>query len=112
MNTTPSLSLTCEQASRLQAYLQAYRRYAVVSLIASTDRNNTLRFLQTIQGKLVAAMDQHTAWLQLILTTEEMTTLKTIITALLSFYAKEPASAERSATLADLAALKAMRKGY
>lgn len=112
MSTAPPLTLTRQQAHRLQAYLQTYRRYAFASLMPSTERNNTLRILQVIQGKLIDVMDQKTALLQLILTTEEMTTFKVVITEVLLLYAKQPESAERSATLADLAALKGSLKGF
>ena len=112
MGTAPQLVLTREQASRLQAYLQTYRRYAFASLVPSTERNTTLRILQAMQGKLIDVMDQKTALLQLVLTTEEMTTIKIIITDLLILYAREPASVERNATLVDLAALKGSLKGY
>jgi hypothetical protein len=107
MNTAPPLTLTREQASRLQAYLQTYRRYALAALLPGTERNTTLRILQTMQGKLIAALDQHPVSFQLVLTTEEMTTLKTIVTEVMLLYARQPESAERLATLADLAALKA-----
>jgi hypothetical protein len=40
-----------------------------------------------------------------------MATLKAVITELLALYAKEPESAERIATLGDLAALKSSLKG-
>ena len=112
MSTAPPLSLTHDQARRLQAYLQTYRRYAFASLMPCTDRNNTLRILQAMQGKLIGVMDQNTALLTFILTTEEMTTLRTILTELLLLYAHQPASTERSATLADLAALKGSLKSY
>src|SRR5579884_4558658 len=80
MSTAPPLTLTRDQASRLQAYLQTYRRYAFATLLPGTDRNTTLRTLQTMQGKLIATLDQQTAPFQLVLTTEEMTTIKTIAT--------------------------------
>jgi hypothetical protein len=112
MGTAPPLQLTRDQASRLQAYLQAYRRYAFASLMPSVERNTALRILQTMQGKLIKVMDQKTALLQLVLTREEMTTLKTIITELLALYARQPESAERIATLGDLAALKISLKGF
>lgn len=57
-------------------------------------------------------MDQQTAVLQLALTAEEMATMKAVITDLLALYAKEPESAERIATLGDLAALKSSLNGY
>jgi hypothetical protein len=57
-------------------------------------------------------MDQKTALFTCTLTREEMTTLKTMTTELLLLYAKEPASDQRNAVLADLAALKArLREG-
>jgi hypothetical protein len=111
VSAAPPLSLTHERARRLQVYLQTYRRYAFASLLPSVDRNTTLRILQAMQGKLIDVMDQKTALLQLVLATEEMTTLKTIITEVLLLYAKQPASAERTATLADLTALKTSLKG-
>jgi hypothetical protein len=111
MSTAPPLSLTHEQASRLQAYLQTYRRYTFASLMPSTGRNITLRVLQAMQGKLIDVMGQKTALLQFVLTAEEMTTLKAIITELLLLYAKQPESVERGTTLADLAALKVSLRG-
>lgn len=65
-----------------------------------------------MQGKLIEMMDQQTAVLQLALTAEEMATMKAVITDLLALYAKEPESAERIATLGDLAALKSSLNGY
>jgi hypothetical protein len=111
MNTAPPLPLTREQASRLHAYLQTYRRYALAALLPGTDRNTTLRILQTMQGKLIAALDQQIVSFQLVLTTEEMTTVTTMVTELMLLYARQPESAERLATLADLAALKASLRG-
>lgn len=110
MSTAPPLILTREQASRLQAYLQTYRRYAFAEILPGADRNITLRVLQTMQGKLITVIDQRSALFRLVLTPEEMTTLKAIITALLTLYAQEPASQERNAILTDLAALKASLK--
>jgi hypothetical protein len=45
MSTAPPLSLTREQARRLQGYVQTYRRYAFASLMPGTERNTTLRIL-------------------------------------------------------------------
>ncbi|HEU5384027.1 MAG TPA: hypothetical protein VFV38_52195 [Ktedonobacteraceae bacterium] len=112
MSTAPPLTLTREQASRLQAYLQAYRRYAFAMLLPCADRNTTLRVLQTMQGKLIGVIDQKTIPFRLVLTTEEMATLKIITAELLMLYAQESASEERNAILTDLAALKASLKHY
>jgi hypothetical protein len=107
MSTAPPLTLTREQTSRLQAYLQTYRRYAFAALLPGAERNTILRTLQTMQGKLIDALDQKTAPFRLALTVEEMTTLRAIATELLLLYAKEPASEQRNDILTDLAALKA-----
>jgi hypothetical protein len=109
--------LTREQASRLQASLQTYRRYAFASLAPSPKRNTTLRILQGIQGKLIAVIDvallnQKTALLSLVLTVGEITALRTIIEELRLLSMQEKASAERDATLADLRALKDTLQGY
>ncbi len=112
MSTAPPLTLTREQARRLQGYVQTYRRYAFASLMPSAERNTTLRILQAIQGKLIDVMDQKTALLTCTLTVEEMTALKAMTTDLLLLYAKEPESHQRSAILADLAALKASLRGF
>lgn len=112
MSTAPPLTLTREQARRLHEYIQTYRRYAFASLMPSAERNTTLRILQAIQGKLIDVLDQRTALLTCTLTMEEMTTVKTMTTELLLLYAKEPASDQRSALLADLAALKTSLKSF
>lgn len=111
MSTAPPLLLSRSQAGHLQGYIQTYRHYAFASITPSTGRNNTLRILQAVQGKFIEAMDQQTAVLQLILTVEEIATLRTVIMELLALYAKRPESAERIATLGDLAALRNSLKG-
>ena len=111
MSTAPPLVITRDQANRLQGYVQAYRHYAFASLAPSTERNHTLRVLQAVQGKLIEATDQKTAMLQLVLTTGEVATVKAVVTELLVLHAKQPGSAERIATLGDLAALKSSLKG-
>jgi hypothetical protein len=112
MSTAPPFLLTWDQAKRLCAYVQTYRQYALTSLMPSTGRNTTLRVLQVIQGKLIETLDQQATTLQLVLTREEMATLKTAIFELLVLYARQSESQERIATLADLAALKASLKNY
>lgn len=115
MSAAPPFLLTREQALRLQAYIQTYHRYILTSLLPSNERNTTLRVLQAVQGKLFEAMDQAiqpTSPLPLLLTREEMTTVRAAVTDLLSLYSKQPESAERIATLSDLAALKASLKMY
>ncbi len=106
MSTAPPFPLRREQAKRLHIYIQTYRQYALTSLLPSPGRNTTLRVLQTMQGKLIDVLDQQTDVLPLVLSQEEMMTLKATVTELLTLCAKRPESVERTATLNDLAALK------
>lgn len=112
MSTAPPFLLSHEQATRLQAYIQTYRQYAFYALLPSVERNVMLRSLQELQGKVITAMDQKTELLQLALTMEETTTLRTAVAVLLGLYAQQPESAARTATLADLAALNLSLKCY
>ncbi len=112
MSIAPPLLLSREQAMRLQTYIQTYRQYAFSSLLPSTERNNTLRILQVVQGKIIEAMDQSVTPLQLVLAKEEGATLKTVTTELLILYARQPDSNERTATLGDLAGLKTSLRFY
>lgn len=112
MSTAPPFILTREQAVRLQGYIQTYRHYALSLLLPSTERNVMLRGLQALQGKLIEALDQKAEPLRLILSGEEMMVLKTTVNGLLTLYGGQPESAERTATLGDLASLKISLKGY
>lgn len=106
MSTAPPFALSREQATRLQAYIQFYRQYAFSSLLPSVERNNTLRLLQLVQGKIIQILDQGPGRLQLILSCEERTMLKAVATDLLLLWSRQPESPERLTTLGDLAALK------
>lgn len=115
MRVAPPFLLTRDQALRLQAYIQTYRHYALSSVLPSATRNTILRILQTIQGKVIEAIDHSTtatARISLLFTREEVTVLKTTVTELLSLYAGQPESIERIMTLSDLASLKTSLKKY
>ena len=105
--------LTQERASRLLAYIQTHRRQALTRSAPSTERNATQRLLQALQGKLIHELDasrhQHaSALVSLPLSNEEVKALKTMVTDLLLFTAREPATEQRAATLVDLSGLKGM----
>lgn len=105
MNVLP-FALTKEQASRLLAYIQTYRRHVLTQLAPSTDRNAIQRYLQALQGKLIQEMDQRGAITQLALTHEEKGALQSMVADFLQVTKQEPATEQRDATLQDLSALK------
>jgi hypothetical protein len=106
MSTAPPFILTREQAVRLQSYIQTYRQYALARLMPSTERNILLRGLQALQGKLIEALDQPISPLQLVLSRDDVVVLKAMVNGLLTLYGGQLESADRTATINDLAALK------
>lgn len=102
----PQLTLTRAQATRWHTCLQHYRCYAFTVLYPCPHRNSTLRILQALQGKLISVADQPMPLFQLLLTAEEILTLRSITIELLQIYARQPAGAQRNALLADVAALR------
>lgn len=112
MSTAPPFIVTRDQAVRLHGYVQTYRQYALTKLLPSTERNVVLRGLQALQGKLISALDQQTTPLRLVLDRKEGAILKATVNGLLTLYGGQPESAERTATINDLAALKISLKGY
>ena len=106
MSAAPPFLLTREQATRLHDYIQTYRQYALTRLLPSTERNVLLRGLQALQGKLIEALDQPISPLRLVLSRDGVGVLNTMVNGLLTLYGGQADSAERTATLVDLAALK------
>ena len=106
MSAAPPFLLTREQATRLHDYIQTYRQYALTRLLPSTERNVLLRGLQALQGKLIEALDQPISPLRLVLSRDEVGVLNTMVNGLLTLYGGQPESANRTATINDLAALK------
>ena len=112
MSAAPPFPLTLEQAARLQEYVQTYRRYALTALMPSTVRNNTIRILQMVQGKIIEVVDTKVAVSQIVFTREEISTLRTVIGELLLIYVQLPESSGRNTALTDLAMLKNGLKMY
>jgi len=110
MSTAPPFIVTREQAVRLHGYIQTYRQYALTKLMPSTKRNVLLRGLQALQGRLIETLDQPANPLLLALSRDEVVVLKTTVNGLLTLYGGQPESAERTAIINDLAALKASLK--
>lgn len=112
VSTGSPLSLERKRAGRLQAYVRIYRQYIFAALLPSVERNSMLRLLQTMQGKLISALDQQTDTLQLVLAPEEMVVLQKVVAELLRLYAKQPDNGNRLAIVTDLADIKESLQGY
>src|SRR5581483_10058963 len=84
MSTAPPFFLTHDQAARLQAYIKTYRQHAFDTMLPTTERNSLLRLTQSVQGKLGQLQSLRDESLPLVLTQEEKTALKAVITELLN----------------------------
>jgi hypothetical protein len=103
--------LHAEQAERLLHYMQTYRRYVLIHLPPTQERNATLRLVQALQGKLLALKPFQSSLVQLVINREEGTVLQAMARGLLQMYGEQPnASAERATTLADVGRLYAYLK--
>ncbi|HEU5383622.1 MAG TPA: hypothetical protein VFV38_50120 [Ktedonobacteraceae bacterium] len=102
----PPFSMNHEQAQRLVSYIQTYRRYAWEYQAPSRERNELIRLLQTVQGKLMSSMDQRNEYIWLPLAVAETAALQTMVNDLFALYGMEPASDDRNRTIADLILLK------
>ena len=112
MSTAPpsSFGMNREQSQRLVRYIQTYRRYAWEYQPPSRERNELMRLLQTIQGKLMSSIDLRNEYIWLPLAVEETAALQAMVSDLFVLYGMEPASDERNQTIADLALLKTSLK--
>lgn len=106
MQTGPILHLNRHQAAQLAAHCSAYRSYLWRCLLPSSERNQALRSIQGLQGRLEQLQEQGRADLALLLSMEEGTTLKQLFLILMQQYGTEPPSAERTQKLGELASLR------
>lgn len=108
MPTTPVLRLSREQAEQLATYCSLYRAYMWRTMSPSPERNQTLRAIQSLQGRLMACKGQERERVTVLVTTEEGNGLRQMLTKLLELYRTELPSSERTQVLGELAALRGL----
>lgn len=106
MQTGPILRLNRQQIIQLAAHCSAYRSYLWHCLMPSPERNQALRHIQALQGRLEQLQEEQQANLALSLSMEEGTTLKQLFLILMQQYGTESPSAERTQKLGELAGLR------
>ena len=105
METAPMLHLNSQQLAQLIGYCAAYRSYLWQHVLPTPERNQTVRGLQGLQGRLEKAQEQATV-LALPLCPEEKTALTQLFRGMTQYYAAAPSSEERTRALGDLASLR------
>lgn len=108
MRTGSVLHLNRQQGTQLAAYCSAYRSYLWHCLLPSPERNQALRSIQGVQGRLEQLQEQGQAHLALPLSMEEGTTLKQLFIILMQQYGNAPPSAERNQKLGELGSLRVL----
>ncbi len=108
MHTGPILHLNRQQGTQFAAHCSAYRSSLWRCLLPSPERNQALRGIQGLQGRLEQLQEQGQAHLALSLSMEEGTILKQLFIILMQQYGNAPPSAERNQKLGELGSLRVL----
>ena len=102
INAALTLLLSLAQATRLASYCADYRAYAWRSLPPTTERNQTMKALQAVQGRLSQARATGGETLWLITDEEEKQALRHMVCILIRLKGTEAATPERNRVLGEL----------
>jgi hypothetical protein len=106
MHTAPVLRLNAAQVAQLIGYCTTYRSFLWRSALPTLERNQMLRSLQALQGRLEKAREHAQVEIALLLTREEQHTLKQLLSGLIQMYGNAPPSEQRNQALGELAACR------
>ena len=104
--TGPLLCLSRQQGTQLSAHCSAYRSYLWRCLLPSPERNQALRSIQALQGRLEQVQEQGQADLAFFLSVEEGIILQQLFTVLMQQYGTMPPSEQRAKTLGEFVGLR------
>lgn len=102
----PAFRSNRQQVAQLMAYLTAYRSYLWQCVIPTPERNQTIRSIQAMQGRLEREQEQGQAEIILTLTGEEGNTLKQVLRGLIHLHGTARPSEQRTQALRELASLR------
>lgn len=102
METAPVLRLNPAQAAQLIGYCTEYRSSLWQSAMPTPERNQMIRSLQALQGRLEKAQEQAQAGITLPVTAEEKRTLQQLFSGLVQCYGHALPSEQRNQALAEL----------
>lgn len=102
MNIRPVLRLSQCQLEQLLAYCGVYRSYLWQHVTPTPARNQAVRGLQALQGRLEKVHQQGQAEIILTMTCEEHGTVKQLFKGVTQLYAAAPAGEQRIRQLAEL----------
>jgi len=104
--TALTLPLSTMQAAQLVGLCATYRAYAWRTLPPSPERNQTMKALQSVQGRVSQALTSGLETVWLLASEEEKQILRQVVCLLMQSYGAEPSSEERNQALGELAGLR------
>jgi hypothetical protein len=108
METAPALFLNPSQVARLIGFCAAYRSALWRSAMPTPERNQALRSIQALQGRLEKAQEHGQTNVVLTLSGEERIALQQLLLGLMQQCSREPPSAERTQKLGELGSLRVL----
>ncbi|HEU5383352.1 MAG TPA: hypothetical protein VFV38_48750 [Ktedonobacteraceae bacterium] len=104
MHTAPVLRLNLVQVAQLVGYCTEYRSFLWQHAMPTPERNQMIRSLQALQGRLEKAQEQGQAEIALPITAEEKHTLQQLLSGLIQVYGRACSSEQRNQALAAITA--------
>jgi hypothetical protein len=101
-----TLRLTLAQRTRLGEACAAYRSYAWQALPPTPERNQTLKGVQAVQGRLAAMQDQTQEAAEMHMDEQEREALRRMLRALMQAWGADVPSPQRTQRLAELAQVR------
>ncbi len=108
METAPVLRLNAQQAEQLVRQCAAYRKYAFQCLPPSPERNQTMRGIQAVEGRLLSPQGQAHMETVLVVSREEGGALRQMISIMMQAYSVAQPSEVRTQALGELAVLRVL----
>lgn len=105
MEAVAVLRLNGQQITRLMTYLTVYRSYLWQAVLPSPERNQVIRTIQMLQGRLEPLQATGQEQRTIVLNREEGNTLKQILGELMRRYRTTAAWDRENPTLSELASL-------
>lgn len=105
METASVLRMNQQQATQLMAYLTAYRSYLWQAILPTPERNQLIRSIQALQGRLEPWLVRGQEQVAIALKKDERSILKQVLGELMKLYGAAATPDRLNAALSEVAGL-------
>lgn len=105
MEIVPVLRMNHQQATQLMTHLTAYRSYLWQAMLPTPERNQLIRSIQALQGRLELLQAQGQEQVAISLGKEERLTLRQTLGELMKLYGATAVPTRPNLTLSEVAGL-------